>query len=164
MRHRVRLMACDFSEACQGFLISSSHGNSHLLLGAINRAGHCTVRALAQCSMKDFWILLLYLRVHKASYCSDHMVYSTDCGHWCLVYKLHWWSVHIKLCSASFFTQILGLITQYFMLSHCGAVVMKQHEKTANGHLNIWSAYLVNCSVNFHWNDKISIVHWLLRA
>lgn len=24
-------------------------------------------------------------------------------------------------------------------------------------------AYLMNCSLNFHWNDKISIAHWLLK-
>lgn len=24
-------------------------------------------------------------------------------------------------------------------------------------------AYLVNCFLNFHWNDKISIAHWLLK-
>lgn len=25
------------------------------------------------------------------------------------------------------------------------------------------SAYLVNCSLDFHWNDKISIAHWLFK-
>lgn len=41
MRHRVRLMVYDFSEACQGSLISSGHENSHLLLGAISWRLHC---------------------------------------------------------------------------------------------------------------------------
>lgn len=45
-----------------------------------------------------------------------------------------------------------------------GAVIMKQHKRTANGHKSKSSAYLVNCSINFHWNDKISIVDRLWRT
>lgn len=120
MRHRVRLMVCDFWEVCQGILIPSGHRNSHLLLLAINTVGRCTVTALdqwSQCTMKDFWILL-------SSFCI-------------------WGVLHpptVQMMSASFYTYILGyfslkssqledtsIMRQCLMLSQSAAVVMKQY-------------------------------------
>lgn len=95
-------MACDFWEAC---LISSGHGNSHLLLGAINREGPYTVSTRAQrsqCTMKDFWIfnlLLWCLNVLKATFWSNHglgnKLYwaSQEDGHLKRNWVPTWWTV-----------------------------------------------------------------------
>lgn len=74
MRHRVRLMVYDFSEACQGSLISSGHENSHLLLGAISWWLHCQgVSAVLPMPLEGVLNCTL-LTVPKAS-----MVHGTDC-------------------------------------------------------------------------------------